>query len=186
MELNKIYAEQKEHMEKCIAALKRDFMTIRSGKVSTSILDNIHVDYYGTPTGLSQVATVLTTDATTITITPWEKKMLREIEKAIMQANIGVNPNNDGETIKLFFPPMTTEQRKEGAKQAKAMGDKAKIAIRNVRKDSNDQVKKLEKEKIVTEDGSKKGQDEVQKITDAIVSKVDELVREKESELLKI
>ena len=101
MELSKIYAEQKEHMEKCIAALKRDFMTIRSGKVSTTILDNIHVDYYGTPTGLSQVATVLATDATTITISPWEKKMPREIEKAIMQANIGVNPNNDGETIKL-------------------------------------------------------------------------------------
>ena len=112
--------------------------------------------------------------------------MLREIEKAIMQANIGVNPNNDGETIKLFFPPMTSDQRKEGAKQAKSMGDKAKVAIRNVRKDSNDQVKKLEKDKIITEDGSKKGQDEVQKITDATVSKVDELVRDKESELLKI
>jgi len=186
MELSKIYAEQKEHMDKCIAALKRDFMTIRSGKVSISILDNIHVDYYGTPTGLAQVATVLATDATTITISPWEKKMLREIEKAIMQANIGVNPNNDGETIKLFFPPMTTEQRKEGAKQAKAMGDKAKIAIRNVRKDSNDRVKKLEKDKLITEDQSKKGQDEVQKITDLTVAKVDDLVKEKEAELLKI
>jgi len=186
MELNKIYAEQKEHMDKCITALKRDFMTIRSGKVSISILDNIHVDYYGTPTGLSQVATVLATDATTISIAPWEKKMLREIEKSLMQANIGVNPNNDGETIKLFFPPMTTDQRKESAKQAKAMGDKAKIAIRNVRKDSNDRVKKLEKDKLITEDQSKKGQDEVQKITDATVSKVDELVRDKEAEVLKI
>ena len=186
MELGKIYAEQKEHMDKCIAALKRDFMTIRSGKVSVSILDNIHVDYYGTPTGLAQVATGLATDATTITISPWEKKMLREIEKAIMQANIGVNPNNDGESVKLFFPPMTTEQRKEGAKQAKAMGDKAKIAIRNVRKDSNDKVKKLEKDKLITEDQSKKGQDEVQKITDLTVTKEDDLVKEKEAELLKI
>jgi len=186
MELNKIYTEQKESMDKCIAALKRDFMTIRSGKVTTSILDNIHVDYYGTPTGLSQVATVLATDATTITISPWEKKMLREIEKAIMQANIGINPNNDGECIKLFFPPMTTEQRKESAKHAKIMGDKAKVAIRNVRKDANDEVKKLEKDKVITEDQSKKGQDEVQKITDAAASKVDELVRDKESELLKI
>ncbi|MDD3342584.1 MAG: ribosome recycling factor [Sulfurospirillaceae bacterium] len=186
MELNAIYAEQKEHMDKCLAALKRDFTTIRSGKVSISIVDNIHVDYYGTPTALNQVATVLATDATTITISPWEKKLVRDIEKAIMQANIGVNPNNDGESIKLFFPPMTSEQRKESAKQAKTMGDKAKIAIRNVRKDSNDQVKKLEKDKIITEDQSKKAQDEVQKITDATVSKVDDLVKEKEAELLKI
>ena len=186
MELNKVYAEQKEHMEKCIAALKRDFTTIRSGKVSISILDNVHVDYYGTPTALNQVATVLATDATSISFTPWEKKMLKEIEKAIMQANIGVNPNNDGEAVKLFFPPMTTEQRKESAKQAKSMGDKAKIAIRNVRKDANDQIKKLEKDKLVTEDQSKKGQDEVQKITDATVAKVDDLVKEKEAELLKI
>lgn len=186
MELNEIYAEQKEHMEKCIGALKRDFITIRTGKVSVSILDNIHVDYYGTSTALAQVATVLATDATTITISPWEKKMLREIEKSIMQANIGVNPNNDGETIKLFFPPMTTDQRKEGAKQAKIMGDKAKVAIRNVRKDSNDKVKKLEKDKIITEDQSKKAQDEVQKITDATVQRVDDLVKEKEAEILKI
>ncbi len=186
MELNEVYAEQKEHMEKCIAALKRDFTTIRSGKVSISIVDSIHIDYYGTSTALSQVATVLATDATTITISPWEKKLVRDIEKAIMQANIGVNPNNDGESIKLFFPPMTTDQRKEGAKQAKTMGDKAKVAIRNVRKECNDKVKKLEKDKIITEDQSKKGQDEVQKITDATVSRVDELVREKESELLKI
>lgn len=186
MELNAIYAEQKEHMEKCIGALKRDFITIRCGKVSVSILDNIHVDYYGTATALAQVATVLATDATTITIAPWEKKMLREIEKSLMQANIGVNPNNDGEVIKLFFPPMTTEQRKEGAKQAKTMGDKAKIAIRNVRKDSNDKVKKLEKDKLLTEDQFKKAQDEVQKITDATVQKVDDLVKDKEAEVLKI
>ena len=186
MELNRVYTEQKEHMEKCITALKRDFMIIRSGKVSISILDNIHVDYYGTPTALNQVATVLATDATTISIAPWEKKMLKEIEKAIMQANIGVNPNNDGESVKLFFPPMTTEQRKESAKQAKTMGDKAKVAIRNVRKDANDQIKKLEKDKLITEDQSKKGQDEVQKITDATVAKVDDLVKEKEAELLKI
>lgn len=186
MELSKVYAEQKEHMEKCISALKRDFMTIRSGKVAISILDNIHVDYYGTPTALNQVATVLVSDATTISITPWEKKMLREIEKAIMQANIGVNPNNDGESVKLFFPPMTSEQRKESAKQAKIMGDKAKVAARNVRKDANDQVKKLEKDKLITEDQSKKAQDEVQKITDATVAKIDDLVKDKEAELLKI
>ena len=129
-----------DKMEKSLANLNEEFAGIRAGRANPHVLDKLRVDYYGTPTGLAQVATVLATDATTITISPWEKKMLREIEKAIMQANIGVNPNNDGESIKLFFPPMTTEQRKEGAKQAKAMGDKAKIAIRNVRKDSNDKV----------------------------------------------
>ncbi|MDD3324060.1 MAG: ribosome recycling factor [Sulfurospirillaceae bacterium] len=186
MELTKIYADQKEHIEKSIASLKRDFLTIRTGKVTTSILDNIHVDYYGTPTALNQVATVLATDATTITITPWEKKLVKDIEKAIASANIGVNPNNDGEAVKLFFPPMTTEQRKEGAKQAKVMGDKSKIVIRNIRKDANDEIKKLEKDKLITEDQSKKAHDEVQKITDDAVKKVDTLVTEKEAELLKI
>lgn len=186
MELNKIYTEQDEHIEKALASLKRDFMTIRSGKVSTSILDNIKVDYYGSQTSLNQVATILINDATTISITPWERNLLKEVEHAISSANIGVNPNNDGECVKLFFPPMTTEQRKEGAKQAKVMGDKCKIAIRNIRKDANDKVKKLEKDKLVTEDEAKKAYDEIQKITDNGVKKIDDLVKDKEAEILKI
>ncbi|MBE0491448.1 MAG: ribosome recycling factor [Sulfurospirillum sp.] len=186
MELNEIYATQKEHIEKSLEALRRDFLTLRSGKVSVSILDNIKVNYYNTPTPLAQVATVLATDATTITVAPWEKNLLRDVERAISEANIGVNPNNDGTVIKLFFPPMTTEQRQESAKQAKVMGDKAKIAIRNIRKDANDKIKKLEKDKVITEDASKKAQDEVQKITDAGVTRADTLVKDKESELLKI
>lgn len=184
--LNAIYEEQKEHSQNALDALKRDFMTLRSGKVSTSILDNITIDYYGTQTPLNQVGTVLATDATTITIAPWEKPMLKEIETAIQQANIGVNPNNDGECIKLFFPPMTTEQRQESAKQAKAHGEKAKVSIRNVRKDANDKVKKLEKDKEITEDESKKAHDEIQKITDTNVANVDNLVKEKEAELMKV
>lgn len=184
--LDEIYMDQDDHASKSIDALKRDFLTLRSGKVSTSILDNINVDYYGTPTALNQVATVLATDATTITISPWEKNMLKEIETAIQQANIGVNPNNDGESIKLFFPPMTVEQRQESAKQAKVFGEKAKVAIRNIRKDANDKVKKLEKDKEITEDESKKGQDEVQKITDKYTKLSDDLVKEKESELMKV
>ncbi len=186
MELGKIYETQKEHIDKTLASLKRDFTTIRSGKVSVSVLDNIKVDYYGTPTALNQVATVLLNDATTISITPWEKPMLKAIEHAIGSANIGVNPNNDGESVKLFFPPMTTEQRKEGAKQAKVMGDKAKVAIRNIRKDANDKVKKLEKDKSITEDEAKKAYDEVQKITDAGVKQIDTAVKDKETEILKI
>jgi len=186
MEPGKIYTEQEEHITKSLHSLKRDFTTIRSGKVSTSILDNIKIDYYGTLTPLSQVATILVSDATTISITPWEKNLLKEVEHAIGAANIGVNPNNDGENIKLFFPPMTTEQRKEGAKQAKVMGDKCKVAIRNIRKDANDKVKKLEKDKLVTEDEAKKAYDEIQKITDNGVKMVDDSVKEKEAEILKI
>ncbi len=186
MELELIYETQREHIEKTLASLKRDFITIRSGKVSTSILDNIKVDYYGTPTPLNQVATVLVNDATTISITPWEKTLLKEVEHAIGSANIGVNPNNDGECVKLFFPPMTTEQRKEGAKQAKVMGDKSKIAIRNIRKDANDKVKKLEKDKEITEDEAKKAYDNIQKITDDGVKQIDNAVKEKETEILKI
>jgi ribosome recycling factor len=185
-ELNEVYDYAKEHMEKSLEVLKKDFTTIRTGCVSTHIVDSIKVDYYGTPTPLNQVGSVIATDAQTITISPWEKNLLPQIEHAIQQANIGVNPNNDGETIKLFFPPMTVEQRQESAKQAKAMGEKAKIAIRNIRRDANDKVKKLAKEKVITEDEEKKGLDQVQKITDDYIKKVDELVKAKEAEVLKV
>ena len=184
--LNEIYNNQKTISQKSIEALKRDFIGIRSGKVSVSILDNIRVDYYGNLTPLNQVASVLATDAVTISVTPWEKPMLKAIESAIAAANIGVNPNNDGESVKLFFPPMTTEQRKENAKKAKAMGEKAKVSIRNIRKDTNDEVKKLEKDKIISEDEAKKAYDEVQKITDDFIAKIDEAVKSKETELLKV
>ncbi len=186
MALDDIYNNQKEHIQKSLEALKKDFMTLRSGKVSTAVVENVRIDYYGTPTPLTQVGSVLATDATTITISPWEKNLLQDIEKAIQEANIGVNPNNDGEVIKLFFPPMTVEQRKESAKGAKAMGEKAKIAVRNVRKDANNKIKALEKEKEITEDESKKAQDTVQKNTDEAIAQVDTLVKEKEAELLKV
>ncbi|WP_456322281.1 ribosome recycling factor [Hydrogenimonas sp.] len=184
--LEEVYDYAKEHMEKSIEVLKKDFSTIRTGRVSTHIVDSIKVDYYGTPTPLSQVGSVIATDAQTITITPWEKNLLPEIEHAIQQANIGVNPNNDGETIKLFFPPMTVEQRQESAKQAKAMGEKAKIAIRNIRREANDKIKKMAKEKLITEDEEKRGHDQIQKITDDYIKKVDDLVKAKEAEVLKV
>lgn len=186
MELSEIYDHEKGNMQKSIESLKKDFTTLRSGKVSTSILDNVVVSYYGVPTPMNQAATILATDATTITVSPWEKNILKDIEKAIQEANIGVNPNNDGEAIKLFFPPMTVEQREENAKQAKAMGEKAKVAIRNIRKDANNKVKQLEKNKDITEDESKKGHDTIQKITDEAVAEVDKMVKEKETELMKV
>lgn len=183
---DEIFEQTTANMEKSIDALKRDFATLRTGKVTTGIVDNIKVDYYGTMTALNQVGNVIATDATTISITPWEKTLLPDIEKAIQEANIGVNPNNDGDFIKLFFPPMTSEQRQEIVKQAKGMVENAKIAIRNVRKDGNDKVKKLEKDKEVSEDESKKAQDQVQKITDDHIAKVDEAFKTKEADILKV
>ncbi|MBK1964751.1 ribosome recycling factor [Campylobacter novaezeelandiae] len=184
--LNEIFNKQKAHCEKSLESLKKDFTTLRTGKVNIHILDHIQVDYYGNLTPLNQVSTVLANDASTISITPWEKSMLKNIETAISAANIGVNPNNDGESVKLFFPPMTKEQREENVKHAKAMGEKAKIAIRNIRKDANDSVKKMEKDKSISEDEAKKAYDEVQKLTDLYINKVDESVKNKESELLKV
>lgn len=184
--LNEIYAETKEGMEKSLEALKRDYKTLRTGKVSPSVLDGVKVDYYGTLTDLSQVGSVTAIDATTIAVNPWEKHLLGDIEKAIQNANIGVNPNNDGDIIKLFFPPMTVDQRKVSAKGAKVMTDNAKVAIRNIRKHSNDQVKKLHKDKEISDDENKRASDEVQKITDSFVSKSDEIFRAKETEILKV
>ena len=184
--LDAIYDDTKEHMEKSIDAMKRDFSTLRTGKVTTAVVDQVKVDYYGTPTPISQVGNVIAMDATTISITPWEKGLLGDIEKAIQNANIGVNPNNDGDFIKLFFPPMTSEQRTEIVKQAKEMSEKAKIAIRNIRKDANDKVKKLEKDKDISEDDLKRGLDQIQKITDSFIAKVEETLKVKEVDILKV
>lgn len=184
--LNEIYSNAKLNMQKALDSLRRDFGTLRSGKVSTMILDNIRVDYYGTPTPLNQVGSVIAQDATTIVVTPWEKNLLKDIERAIAEANIGVNPNSDSDSIKLFFPPMTKEQRQAIAKDAKAMGEKSKIALRNIRQDSNNAIKKIEKDKAITEDESRAAHDEIQKYTDDFVKKVDEMVKNKEEEILKV
>ncbi|MDX1295193.1 MAG: ribosome recycling factor, partial [Sulfurimonadaceae bacterium] len=150
------------------------------------VLDNIKIDYYGTPTPLDQVGSVLATDATTITINPWEKNLLDEIESAIAKANIGVNPNNDGDQIKLFFPPMTVEQREESVKKMKGMGEDAKVSVRNDRKKANDKIKNLEKEKEITQDDSKGGQDQIQKITDKYIAEIDSILKDKEQEIMKV
>jgi ribosome recycling factor len=173
-------------MTKSVEALKNDYKTLRTGKVSTAVLDNVKVDYYGTPTALNQVATVLAQDATTIAITPWEKTMIDPISKAIAEANIGVNPNSDADGVKLFFPPMTSEQRKEVAKQAKTMTDNAKVAVRNIRKDANNKVKNLLKDKEITEDENKGALDKIQKFTDDAVANMDSVFKDKEAEILKV
>lgn len=184
--LNSVYENAKTSMQKSLDSLKRDFATLRSAKVSTMILDNIRIDYYGTPTPLNQVGSVIAQDATTILITPWEKNLLKDIERAILEANIGVNPNVSSDNIKLFFPPMTKEQRQVIAKEAKSMGEKAKIALRNIRHDSNNSIKKLEKDKAITEDEGRAALNEIQKYTDDFVKKADDMVKAKEEEILKV
>ncbi len=184
--LNEVFQETKDHMNKSIEAMKRDFATLRTGKVTTQIVDNIKVNYYGNPTPLNQVGSVVVQDATTIAINPWEKSLLSDIEKAIQEANIGVNPNNDGDFIKLFFPPMTTEQRQEIVKQAKQMSEKAKVAIRNVRKDSNNKIKRLEHDKEISEDEMKRALEQIQKLTDEFVAKIDESLKAKEADIMRV
>ena len=184
--LEEIFAEANDHMDKSIEAMRKEFLTLRTGKVTTAVVDHIKVEYYGTPTPLNQVASVTAIDATTIAINPWEKNLLGDIEKAIQQANIGVNPNNDGDFIKLFFPPMTSEQRQEIVKQAKAMAEKAKVAVRNVRKDANNKVKRLEKDKEISEDEAKKAHDKIQKLTDEHIAKIDEALKKKEEDILRV
>lgn len=184
--LEEIYSECESKMKSGIDHMMRDFKTLRSGKVTVSVLDNVKIDYYGTMTALDQVGSVIATDATTIVINPWEKNLLNLIDSAIQKANIGVNPNNDGNQIKLFFPAMTVEQRQESVKQMKGMGENAKVAIRNDRKNANDKVKKLEKDKLITIDESKSAQDNIQKITDKFIAEIDSILKTKEAEILKV
>ena len=184
--LNEIYNSCEAKMKNSIDHMRREFKTLRTGKVTTSVLDNVKIDYYGSPTPLDQIGSVIATDATTIVVNPWEKNLLGDVESAIAAANIGVNPNNDGDQIKLFFPPMTVEQRQDAVKKMKRMGEDAKVSIRNDRKNSNDQVKKLEKDKEITIDDSKSAQDKVQKTTDKYIAEIETILKDKEVEILKV
>jgi len=184
--LNEIYSACETNMKSSIDHMLRDFKTLRTGKVTTSVLDNIKIDYYGTMTALSQVGSVIATDATTIVVNPWEKNLLADIENAILKANVGATPNNDGDQIKLFFPAMTIEQRQESVKHMKNMGENAKVSLRNDRKNANDKIKKLEKDKEITQDESKSAQEKIQKITDNHSVNIEKILKEKEAEILKV
>ena len=184
--INELFNECETKMKSSVNHMLRDFKTLRTGKVTTSVLDNVKIDYYGTLTGLDQVGSILVADATTIIINPWEKNLLSAIDSAISKANIGATPNNDGNQIKLFFPAMTVEQRQESVKQMKGMGEHAKVAIRNDRKNANDKVKKMEKDKEITIDESKSAQDNIQKITDKFIAEIDSILKSKEAEILKV
>ena len=183
---DEIQEECKLNMEGSVEHMHHSFKSLRTGKVMISILDGIKIDYYGTPTALDQVGSVIATDATTIVISPWEKPLVADIEAAIAKANIGVNPNSDGEKIILNFPPMTIEQRQETVKKMKGMGEDAKVSVRNDRQKANNEIKKLEKEKEITSDESKAAQDAIQKITDGFIATIDATLKEKEAEILKV
>jgi len=184
-EIDFILDSTEESMSGSIAHLEKAFLNIRAGKASPAMLGSVFVDYYGSQSPLSQVAKLSVPDARTITIQPFEKNMLHPIEKAIMVANIGFNPMNNGDVIIISVPPLTEERRRELAKQAKVEAEDAKIGIRNVRKDSNNEIKKLEKEGT-SEDICKSAEEEVQNLTNSFIRKVDELLADKEAEIMKV
>lgn len=173
-------------MTKALEAFKRDLARVRTGRASLALLDDLRVDYYGTPTPLNQVGALAVPEPRLITIQPWEKTMVGEIEKAILKSDLGLNPTSDGQVIRLVFPPLTEERRKEMVKQVKRMGEDTKIAVRNVRREANESLKKLEKDKEISEDDLKRGEKEVQEVTDDFVARVDQVIAEKEKDLMEI
>jgi len=181
-----VVTELKGRIDKTLEDLRRDLTKVRTGRASPNLLDGIRVDYYGTPTPLSGVANITSPEPRLIVIKPWEKSVLKEIEKAIREANLGINPMNDGEIIRLPFPPLTEERRKEIAKQVKTKGEEHKVAIRNIRRDANEVIKAQLKDKKITEDDSKRLTEKVQKETDDGVKKVDEIISKKEKEVMEV
>jgi ribosome recycling factor len=178
--------DMKAHMDKTLGVLKNEFQKIRTGRASTSILDSVKVDYYGNSSSISQVATLAVPEPRTITISPWEAKIIPAIEKAILNANIGLTPSNDGRTIRLNLPPLTEERRKEIVKDLRKKAEEDKVALRNIRRDAIDRLKKLEKDKAITEDDLKKYEKEVQDVTKSFETRIDEAVAHKEKEVMEV
>jgi ribosome recycling factor len=181
-----IINKSEEKMQDAIDFLEEDLKTYRVGKANPSIFNNVVVDYYGSPTPLNQVASITTPDAKTITIQPWERNLIGKIEKAILDANLGLTPSNNGEVIRCVVPALTEERRKDLIKKAKAQGETTKVTIRNVRRDGIDLLKKAQKNEGLSEDGEKEGEAELQKITDKWVKKVDEVISAKEKDILTV
>jgi len=179
----KIYEEK---MDKTIDSLMNDYASIRAGRANPHVLDKIKVDYYGTPTPIQQVGNISVPEARMILIQPWEKSLLKAIEKAIQTSDLGINPNNDGSCIRLIFPEMTEDRRKEVAKEVKKKGDNAKVAVRNIRRDANDAFKKAEKAGEITEDELADLTEKMQKLTDKTIERVDKAVEEKTKEIMTV
>ena len=182
MELNHI----KEKMSKTISVLQEDFSEVRAGRANPAILNKIRVDYYGTPTPINQVAGISVPEARLIVIQPWDVSLLKEIEKEILKAEIGINPNNDGKVIRLAFPELNEERRKELVKEIKKMAEDSKVSIRSIRREAMDEAKKLQKDNQMTEDELKGAEDQIQKLTDEKIGEIDKVLSEKEKEVMSV
>jgi len=181
-----VIANMNVHMDKTIEALRKEYQRVRTGRASTSLLEEVKVEFYGSVTPVSQVATLSVPEARTITIQPWDPKMIAPIEKAIINANLGLSPANDGKMIRLSLPPLTEERRKEIVKQLKREAEDSKVALRNIRRDALDSLKKLEKDKQISEDDLKRAEKDVQDSTNSHVAKIDEVCAHKEKEVMEV
>lgn len=186
MELKDLMLEQEQRMDKSIESLKHEFASIRTGRASVALLDKIMVDYYGSPTPINQVANISVPEPCMILVAPWDKSMIGAIEKAILQSDLGLNPGNDGTAIRLTIPQLTEERRKEIVKIVHKKAEDAKVAVRNIRRDANDVLKKEEKAKTITEDDVKDGLDQIQKLTDKKIKQIDDLKAVKEKDVLEV
>ena len=184
--LEELFLSGEEKMEKAIAQLHREFGSIRSGRANPMILDKVLVDYYGAPTPLRQMSQVTVQDGTTLVITPYDKTILKEIEKAIIKAEIGITPNSDGICIRLAFPPLTEERRRETAKEVKKLGEEAKVAVRSIRRDGIDTAKTAQKNGEMTEDELSVAEAKIQKMTDANIAEIDQILEKKEKEIMTV
>tara|TARA_B100001939_G_scaffold197873_1_gene170262 strand:+ start:669 stop:1226 length:558 start_codon:yes stop_codon:yes gene_type:complete len=184
--INDIKSDAKSRMEKSFEALGHAFAKIRTGRAHPSILDTVRVDYYGSEVPISQVANITIEDARTLVVTPWEKPIVGEVEKAIMKSDLGLNPASAGDVIRVPMPPLTEETRRGYTKQARAEAEQAKVAVRNIRRDALADVKDLLKEKEITEDDDRRAGDDIQKLTDDIVKRIDQFLREKEADLMEV
>jgi len=184
--LNDIYTDTQERMDKALESLDRDYRKLRTGRASVSLVDSIRIDYYGTSTPLNQLATLTIPDPRTIMIQPWDTSVIGEIEKAILKSDLGLTPMNDGKVIRINIPPLTTERRRELVKVVKKMAEETKVAVRNIRRDANDMIKDLKKEKEISEDDQFRAQEETQRITDDLIKRIDAVYSTKEKEILEI
>ncbi len=184
--MKEVFDYAKEKMEKTLSVLKRDYGAIRAGRANPAVLDKITIDYYGTPTPVNQLATVSVAEARILTIQPWDKSVLHAIEKAIQVSDIGINPQNDGTVIRLMFPQLTEDHRKSIVKDVSKMAEESKVAIRSIRRDAMDKLKKMQKASEITEDDLKDGEEEVQDITDGFIKDIDKLADAKQKEVMEI
>jgi len=184
--INDIKKDTQARMAKSVEALRHDLTKVRTGRASTALVDHLKVNYYGSDMPLTQVASIAVTDARSLTITPWEKQMVGPVEKAILASDLGLTPNTAGTVIRINLPALTEERRKELSKHVHSEGETAKVAIRNIRRDANQQVKDLLKDKKITEDDERRSEDEIQKLTDRAIKDVDEVVKAKEQELMAV